>query len=291
MSMDTMINILATITLVEMTAMIGLGVTVSQITSVATDRKLVFRALLGNYALVPAAAVGLLILFHAPPLVAAGFLMAAVCPGAPYAPPFTALARGNVPVAVGLMIILAGLSAILAPVLLAVLLPVVAGKQDVNPNALKMVGTLLFSQFLPLCVGLAIRHKRPQLALKLEPPAKKISMILNLLMVGIILFVQWRMLVAIPARGYFGMFLLVAATFVIGWAIGGSKMPTRQAVTAATSIRNVGVSFVLVTGSFPGTPAVSAATAYALFQTILLAIVFMMWGKATSKEQAYGVAA
>lgn len=291
MSVDTVINVFATITLLEMMVMIGLGVTFPQIKSLAKDWKLVLRALLGSYVLVPAAAVGLLLAFHAPPLIAAGFLMAAVCPGAPYGPPFTGLAKGNVPIAVGLMAILAGVSAILAPVLLGVLLPVVAGKQNVNANVLKMVGTLVFSQFLPLCVGLVIRQKHPDLALKLESPAKKISMILNLLLVGIILFVQWRMLVSIPARGFFGMFLLVAATFVIGWVIGGPEIPTRRAVTASTSIRNVGVSLVLVTGSFPGTPAVSAATAYALFQTILLAIVFMMWGKVMFKEQAYGAAA
>ncbi len=51
------------------------------------------RGLIGSYVLVPLAAVGLLILFHAHPLVAAGFPMAAVCPGAPYGPPFTGLAK------------------------------------------------------------------------------------------------------------------------------------------------------------------------------------------------------
>lgn len=291
MSIDRLINVLATITLLEMMVMIGLGVTVSQITSVAKDGKLIVRAMLGNYVLVPAAAVGLLVLFHASPFVAAGFLMAAVCPGAPYGPPFAGLAKGNVAVAVGLMVILAGLSAILAPMLLGVLLPVVAGNEDVKANVLKMVGTLLFSQFLPLCAGLAIRKKSPELARRLESPAKKLSMVLNILVFGVILFVQWRMMASIPVRGFVGMFLLVAATFVTGWLMGGSNIATRRAVTAATSVRNVGVSMVLVTGSFPGTAAVSAATVYALFQTILLAAVFVAWGKLTFKEYVHETAA
>ena len=42
-------------------------------------------------------------------------------------------------------------------------------------------------------------------------------------LLGIILSVQWRMLAAIPAKGFLGMFPLVAATFVIGWVTGGSK--------------------------------------------------------------------
>ncbi len=291
MSIDKLINVMATLTLLEMMVMIGLGVSVSQITSVAKNVRLVIRALIGSYVLVPLAAVGLLLAFHTHPMVAAGFLMAAVCPGAPYGPPFTGLAKGNVPVAVGLMVILAGISALMAPLLLHFLLPIVASHETLKADVLKMVGTLLISQFLPLCIGLAIRHNHPALAQKLEGPAKKVSTLLNLLLVTVILTAQFHMLESISARGFFGMFLLVLATFVIGWAVGGADVPTRRAVTAATSIRNVGVSLVLVTGSFPGTPAVSAATAYALFQTILLALIFLGWGKAIRAEKASRTAA
>jgi len=290
MSIDKLINVMATLTLLEMMVMIGLGVSLSQITNVAENFRLVIRALIGSYVLVPLAAVGLLLAFHTHPLVAAGFLMAAVCPGAPYGPPFTGLAKGNVPVAVGLMVILAGLSALMAPLLLQFLLPIVASHETLKTDVLKMVGTLLISQFLPLCIGLAIRQKRPALAQRMEGPAKKLSTLLNLLLVAVILTAQFHMLESISARGFFGMFLLVVATFVIGWVVGGADVPTRRAVTAATSIRNVGVSLVLVTGSFPGTPAVSAATAYALFQTILLALIFLGWGKVRA-EKASGMAA
>ena len=118
MSIDRIVNFLAAVTLFEMMVTIGLEVKVADITGVARDRRTVARALVANYLLVPAAAVGLLLLFHAAPLVAAGFLIAAVCPGAPYGPPFTGFAKGNVPLAVGLMLILAGSSAVAAPLLL-----------------------------------------------------------------------------------------------------------------------------------------------------------------------------
>jgi len=38
----------------------------------------------------------------------------------------------------------------------------------------------------------------------------------------------------------------------------------RTAMTMATSVRNVGVSLVIATGSFAGTKAVTAATAFAI---------------------------
>jgi hypothetical protein len=47
----------------------------------------------------------------------------------------------------------------------------------------------------------------------------------------------------------------------------------------ATSVRNVGVSLVIATGSFGGTQAVTAATAFALFQTVVMALVALGWGR------------
>lgn len=55
MSIDRMINVLVTITLIQMMVAIGLGVTLAQVVDVARNRRLVARAALANYVLVPAA--------------------------------------------------------------------------------------------------------------------------------------------------------------------------------------------------------------------------------------------
>ncbi len=283
--LNQMINVLASITLFEMMVAIGLGVPLGEVLRVATDGRLVGRAALASYACVPAAAVGLLILFQADPFVAAGFLVAAVCPGAPYGPPFTGLAKGNVAVAVGLMVMLAGSSALLAPLLLQVLLPFVlqylpALPQDGSEPAVdggKVVVTLLVAQFLPLCLGLALRRWRPALADRLQRPANLLSMLLNLGTLGLILYVQFEMLISIPVRAYLGMLALVLAGVAAGWLLGGRG--SRSALVMATSVRNVGVSLVIVTAAFAGTRAVAAATAFALFQTLVMALVALCWGR------------
>ena len=142
---DRLINILVTITLIEMMVAIGLGVKFADLIGVASNWRLVGRAALANYVCVPAAAFGLLCLFDPHPMVAAGFLILAVCPGAPYGPPLTAVAKGNTPAAVGLMVILAGSSAIVAPLLLSLLLPLVSGNHALTVDATKVVATLLAS--------------------------------------------------------------------------------------------------------------------------------------------------
>jgi BASS family bile acid:Na+ symporter len=288
MTIDQFINLLASVTLFEMMVTLGLGVTFADVLAVARNWKLLGRAGLASYVCVPLAAVGLLLLFRphtdvpaAFPLIAAGFLIAAVCPGAPYGPPFTGLAKGNVPVAVGLMVILAGSSAIMAPLLLHLLLPLTSGDEQLQVEAARLVGVLLVAQFLPLTVGLALRQWRPALAARLRRPASLVSLALNLLTVGLVLCVQLDMLLGIPLRAYGGMCALVAAAVAVGWLLGGPDRHKRTAMVMATSVRNVGVSLVIATGSFANTPAVTATTAFALFQTLVMALVALMWDRLT----------
>ena len=281
MTVDRLINILAAITLIEMMVTIGLGVIWSDVLRVASNWSLAARAMLANYILVPAAAVGLLLLFHANPMVAAGFLVAAVCPGAPYGPPLTAIAKGNVPASVGLMVILAGSSAIIAPLLLQFLLPLVAGDAPLKISVVKMVGTLLGAQLLPLCVGLLLRHRHPALADRLRGPAGVLSASLNLLMLAVILFAQFRVLAEIRLISYVGMLSLLTATMVAGALVSRQTSDEQKGLVITTSVRNVGVSLVIVTSSFPGTAAITSATIYALFQTIFMVVIAVVWGRLT----------
>jgi len=283
MSIDQFVNLLATVTLFEMMVTIGLGVKLAQVLAVATDWRIVVRAGVANYVIVPAAAVLLLLLFHAAPLVAAGFLIAAVCPGAPYGPPFTGVAKGNVALAVGLMMLLAGSSALLAPLLLRLLLPLASGDAQVQIDVVKMIGTLLGAQLLPLALGLFLRHRRPALADRLATPGQRLSLLLNLVLLATILTVQFDTLIAIPPRAFAGMTAFVAAGLVSGYLLGGPGSADRTAMAMATSVRNVAVTLVIAMASFPGTPAVTAATAFGLFQTILVALVALAWGRLTTK--------
>ncbi|MCI0640782.1 MAG: bile acid:sodium symporter [Gemmataceae bacterium] len=289
MSIDQVINLLAAITLFEMMIAIGLGVTITEIAGIARNGRLLLRAAAANYVGVPAVALGLLIVFDAQPLVAAGFLVAAVCPGAPFGPPFTGLARGNVVVAVGLMVVLAGSSALLAPILLQLLLPLVAGDQSLPINSVKIATTLLVTQLLPLGIGLAMRQWRPLLADRLKRPASLLSTVLNLALLGLILVVQRDMLIGIPLRAFAGMFLLLSATLAIGWLLGEPGGAQRKTLAITTAVRNAGVCLVIASSSFAGTPAVTAVTAYALLQTIVMALVALAWGRRNLTSERVGM--
>jgi BASS family bile acid:Na+ symporter len=280
MTIDQFINVLVTVLLIEMMVAVGLGVSLVELMGVARNWRLVVQAGLANYLCVPAVTVGLLILVHpADPMVPAGFLILAVCPGAPFGPPCAKIAGGNVAVAVGLMVILAGSSAVVAPLLLQLLLPWMSGNEPLQVDAVKIVGTLLVTQLLPLCVGLGLRLWRPGLAESLLKPANLVTAVLGLSTVGLILVIQFYLLTEIGLRGWVGMSALLIASCALGWLLGGPGRENRRSMALTTSLRNVGVGLVIATGNFPGTAAVTATLAYGIFEIVGSLLLALGWSR------------
>ena len=285
--MEQLVSVLVTVLLVVMMATIGLRVSLKDLIGTARNGRLMLLAVLANYVCVPAVTVALLLLFGSEPIVAAGFLILAVCPGAPFAPSCVALARGNVPAAVGLMVLLAGSSAIVAPLLLKLLLPLLGGDSSLEIDALRIVRALFITQLLPLCAGLALRHWRPAVADRLQRPADLLSAVLSLLTIGVILSAHFDLLLEIPLRAYLGMAALLVASWLAGWLLGGTGHDNRRAMAITTALRNVGVALMIATDRFAGTAAVTATVAYGLFEifgTLLLAL----WWSRTAPLPASG---
>jgi BASS family bile acid:Na+ symporter len=276
---DRLINVLVTITLIEMMAAIGLGVTFVDLAKVARNWRLVAQAGVANYVCVPAVTVGLLLLFDPHPLIAAGFLVLAVCPGAPFAPACIKIAKGEMATAVGLMFFLAGSSAIFAPLLLHLLLPLISATETSQVDTGKIVGSLLITQLLPLLVGLSVRYWQPSWADKIQKPANLLSAVLSLLTFAVILYVHFDLLVEIRLRGYVGMAALLIASWAAGWLLGGPSNELRKSMALTTSLRNVGVGLVIANGGFTGKEAVTATLAYGIFEIVGSVLLALWWGR------------
>ena len=279
MRVDRLINVLSEITLIEMTVTIGLGVKFSDVLRVSQGLWAGHSRPTGKLHSCPCGGPWPTPVISCQPNDRDRISRRCGLPGAPYGTSFTAMAKGNVAVSVGLMVILAASSAIVVPLLLQFLLPIVAGDIPLRIKAIKMVGTLLGAQLLPLWIGLMVRQRFPAWAERFKKPAGVLSLLLNLLLLAVILFVQFRVLLEIRLMGYIGMSCLVIAAVASGWLMGGRESEDRKGMVFTTTVRNVGVSLVIVTTSFPGTLALGSATAYALFQTIVIALVAWVWGR------------
>jgi bile acid:Na+ symporter, BASS family len=254
--------------IVAMMLVIGMTVKVEKVIESSQNVRLIALGLLANFALVPLVTVGLLASFRATPLVSAGFLILAVCPGAPVGPTFTAIAKGNVAVATGFMVILAGLSAFLSPALLSVLLPRVVPQGDLRIDYRSIVLTLLITQLLPLALGLGIHRRAPKLTGRIVKPIGLLSNLLLLALIGMIVAAQHEMLTAIRLRGWAGMSLLLVASLGIGWLCGGRDLAIRKALSITTASRNVAVALVIASGNFARTPAVTAVVAFGVLSIL-----------------------
>ena len=170
MNASKLIAILNATALVTIMLSMGLRVTGVELLASARPARRLVLGLIANFVLLPAVTVGLLHVFQADPMIAVGFLILASCPGAPVGPPITAIARGDVPWSLGMMLILAGLSALLTPALLSVLLPWVAPANDLHVDYRGIIRILLITQLLPLALGLGFRQAAPRWARRLEKP-------------------------------------------------------------------------------------------------------------------------
>jgi BASS family bile acid:Na+ symporter len=162
------------------------------------------------------------------------------------------------------MVILAGLSAILSPVMLGLLLPRYASDSSLTIDYLTICRTLVVAQLLPLAVGLAVHHFAPILTSRI---ARSVGLLANLLLVvllSLILVTQFDTLAAIRARGWAGMSALFIGSLAIGWLCGAGDAATRKASALTTAARNAAVGLAIATGNFPGTAVVTAVVAYGL---------------------------
>jgi BASS family bile acid:Na+ symporter len=253
-----------------MAIMLAMGMQVKFAAVLGSTRPLrrLVLCVLANYVLVPAVTVGLLYLFQANPMVWVGFLVLAVCPGAPVSPPATTIARGNVAWAIGMMVILAGLSTVLAPALLGIMVPRLAPESNLHIDSLAIAKTLLIAQMLPLALGLAIHHHAPQLCQWVVKPLGILANVLLLLLVVSIVATQYETLAAIRLRAWIGMIMLLLASLGLGWLCGGAEVAIRKAMVLTTASRNVAVGLVIVTSNFADTPAVTAVVAYGLISIV-----------------------
>jgi BASS family bile acid:Na+ symporter len=284
----TLLNVAALVTI-----MLAMGMQVRFEAVMASTRPLhrVLLGLLANYVLVPIITLVLLYLFQAEPMVSVGFFILAVCPGAPVGPPATTIARGNVAWAIGMMVILAGLSALLSPTLLGLLLAELLPETDVHIDYLAIARTLLIVQMLPLVVGLVVHHRAPRLTQKIAKPLGMLANVLLLALVVAIVATQYETLAAIRLRGWTGMTLLLLASLAVGWFCGGADVAVRKAMAVTTASRNIAVGLIIVTSNFADSPAVTAVVAFGLLSivgTLGFALLFRRFTAGKTKKALAG---
>ena len=263
---------------------VGLRTSFGQVIEITKEVWLIARGVIANFVIVPVLIGLTLIWVPLAPHVKVGIMLMAAAPVAPMAPPFVAMAKGDVPYTVGLMTVVALLSIVLTPAILVLAFPESLGEVSVDP--LQIVQTLLIVQLIPIAAGMALLHARPGMAERMAGYVSKLGQIGLLVGVGLILLMQVEQILAIQPLAYLVMIVAVVVSLIVGDRMMlGESAERHRALAISTAIRNIALAFLIANQSFPGTSAAPTTLIFAAV-TMIVSIVYakVMGSKATEVE-------
>jgi len=228
---------------------IGLEVTLKEIILAASNKRRFIIALFANFILVPLLGLGIARVLPMPTNIETGFLLLAAAPGAIFAINFTRRTQDSVPFAAALLFTLTVLSVVVTPFLAQLMLNI---DQPITLHYDRAFQALFLYVLLPLLAGLALKRWASQMASRLRKPVSACAGISFVLVTVITMELKSAATKQIGINGLLAMLLLIVASMVIGWMLGGPDRGTRRVLTVNTSMRNVALALAIVSRSFPG---------------------------------------
>jgi len=271
-------QLLVVVFLVGSMSAIGLGLRLLEILAPLHAVKVVAWALVANFVGAPLLAVAISRALRLDASLSMGLLLLGLSAGAPFMPKVVALARGEVALAVGLMVLLMVVTTACVPLLLPLLSD--HARVDVWSIARAPVQWML----LPLIVGLAVRARAPALASRLRQVLDPLSTLAMITLIVLILVTRWESLRRILETSALPAALLFAAlTAACGWLVPASA-ERRAVLGLGTGLRNFPAALILATQCFP-----EPDVAVMILVTTLTGIVLLLpaaWWTARRAAQA-----
>ena len=243
----------------------GAGLSIRQIIQPLRDARLVVLALMANFVLMPLLAIGISAVLYLDEPLRIGLLLLGCAAGAPFLPKLAELAQGNLPFAVGTMVLLMVATVGYLPIVMPLLLPGVA----VNPAQIGQ--SLVLLMLLPLGIGLCLKARFEELAATAKPLLDRASNISLFLLVLLITAANIdKVLQVFGTRGILAGVVFVALGLAVGWSVGGPRNDTRWVLGLGTGQRNIAAALVVGTESFSDPRVVVMVIVVAIIGLIVL---------------------
>jgi BASS family bile acid:Na+ symporter len=247
-------------------AAMGLGLTVDRIVTPLRDVRLVLLLLVANFVVVPAAAIAVSRLLPMEEPAAIAVVLIGCVAGAPFLPKLGQLAKADVGLAVGAMVLLMVTTVVYAPIVIPLAIP------NATVDAFEIAQSLFVFMLLPLGLGLFVRARSAESAVEWGEHLGKASSTGLLIAIASALLLTWRDIVGAIGAGLFaGMAVILVVGLVAGWLAGLGRPPDRALLALATSQRNIAAALVVAT-SIGGDAVVYTLVGALLIPIILLAL-------------------
>jgi BASS family bile acid:Na+ symporter len=228
---------------------LGLSLTLADFKRVVFFPKAATIGLIAELVGTPLAAFLLAWLFNPPPFLAIGLIILAACPSGVTSNAYTFAARADVPLCVTLSAITSVVTVFSIPFLINYALVTFGDEgQIVTLPVLSMLGQLITYTLVPLVIGMLIRARFPDAAMRAEEPLRKgiLYLMACVLLLGVIS--SYRQLIEHAATA--GLLVTALNLLTMGFGYGVARvfgLPVKQAVTMVfeVGVQNLALSFAI----------------------------------------------
>ncbi|PGF13904.1 sodium symporter [Natrinema sp. CBA1119] len=262
----------------------GVKLSLSQLVNALRKWRLLTKSLVVNLVVVPLIAYLLVRTVSVETGFAAGIVLLAVSPGAPFGPKLAEVSDSDVAFASGLMAILCMLSVVTIPVSLLLLLP---GDVAVDPLAIGRM--VLGIQLVPLLLGLGLSFALTRFVDRLHTLIQRLSDYTFVGLIVLLVVVYSDSMVSLVGTGTLGLSTVaVGASLVLGYALGGPARETREVLATTTAARNAAIALFIATTGFSDPNVLTTVLAFSFIGIVGSGLIASVWrrqpvGSATSR--------
>ena len=268
---------------------VALDVTIDDFKVVVRKPKPMVIAIIAQLLVLPAVTFGLTLILPVTASMALGMILVACCPPGNISQVLTHRSGGNVALSVSMTAVSNLIYIFVLPFSVAfwgslrpdtkALLHVVA------LNGWQMLLEILLVIGLPFAVGLAVRHRLPRLATRIQPFVKWFSLLALLGFIVAALAGNWTYFVAFLGLIVLAVTIHDAVPLAIGWttaAVGGLGTRERKAMTFEVGIRNAGLGLGLIFTFFGGLGGMAIVAGWwGIWDIVAGLVVAALWARHT----------
>jgi bile acid:Na+ symporter, BASS family len=216
----------------------GLGLSLVDFKRILVEPKAVILGLVNQLVVLPLVGFGIALLFELPPALAVGLVIITACPGGPSSNLYSKLARGDVALSVSLTALSGLVTMVTIPLITGLALDTFMGQgRDIHLDVPGTILQLFLIVGVPLALGMYVRYRNVERAIKLEKIMTKVAVALLLtLIIGAILKERAKVGAYIADLGLPIILLSLSTIFVGLFSAMAARLSIRQSVTIAIEV-------------------------------------------------------
>ena len=234
--------------------MFGMGLTlvISDFTRLFSYPKEIFIGLFNQLVFLPLIGFLIILLFDLDSTMAIGIMILSLCPGGPTSNLITQVSIGNIGLSVTLTALASLITVFTIPIILSEAISYFSGETDVIielPIVQTMIQILVIT-VIPVSIGMVIRKKNEDFALRMERPMRIASTVLFIIIFLLVMIANKDLIVQAMKEVGLATLLLNLSTMALGYMTAklfGVKGKSQISITIESGIQNGTLAFVIAT--------------------------------------------